>query len=109
MIGPKIRKELEDAEKELNSIDSQLSSSNLSSNSIKELSKKRSSISELVGYFQELKSIESSIIENQNLSDDIDLRELAEEELKSLEGQLKEVEKKIEDEFKPKDPMDSKN
>ena len=109
MIGPKIRRELESAEKELDTIDSQLSSPNLSSNSIKELSKKRGSISELVGYFQQLKKLESLIRENQNLSDDIDLKELAEEELESLEGQLKEVEKKIEDEFKPKDPMDSKN
>jgi len=109
MIEPKIRKKLEDLEKKLNSINLQLSSPNLNSDSIKELSKKRGQISELVALFLQLKRLEHLIIENQELSKDIELRELAKEELQNLKNQLKKVEENIQDKFRPKDSMDSKD
>jgi peptide chain release factor 1 len=109
MIGQKVREKLEDLSKELSSIDLQLSSPNLNSNSIKELSKKRSQISEMVALFLQLQEVEHMIIENQELSKDIELAELAQEELNNLNKELKNIEEKIQDEFKPKDPMDSKD
>ena len=51
MIEEKIRKKLEDAQNELEKIDIQLASSGLDSNLIKELSKKRANISEIVDDF----------------------------------------------------------
>ena len=55
MIDPKIRKKLESAQDELENIDLKLSSLDLDSNSIKELSKKRAQISELVEDFKRIK------------------------------------------------------
>ena len=109
MIEEKIRKKLEDAQNELKKIDIQLASSDLDSNLIKELSKKRANISEIVDDFLKLKNIELSIIENRKLTEDKELKELAEEELVNLEKELEIIEKRIRLEFTLKDPLDSKD
>ena len=109
MIDPKIRKKLQSAQDELENIDLKLSSLDLDSNSIKELSKKRAQISELVEDFKRIKELEGLVIENEKLAEDEELRELAEEELKLLEKELETLEEKIKHEFIPKDPMDSKD
>ena len=109
MIDPKIRKKLQSAQDELENIDLKLSSLDLDSNSIKELSKKRAQISELVEDFKRIKELEGLVVENEKLAEDEELRELAEEELKLLEKELETLEEKIKYEFIPKDPMDSKD
>tara|TARA_B100001029_G_C15063041_1_gene460361 strand:+ start:4590 stop:5648 length:1059 start_codon:yes stop_codon:yes gene_type:complete len=109
MIDPKIRKKLQSAQDELENIDLKLSSLDLDSNSIKELSKKRAQISELVEDFKRIKELEGLVVENEKLAEDEELRELAEEELKLLEKELETLEEKIKHEFIPKDPMDSKD
>ena len=109
MIDPKIRKKLESAQDELENIDLKLSSLDLDSNSIKELSKKRAQISELVEDFKRIKELEGLVVENEKLAEDEELRELAEEELKLLEKEQETLEEKIKHEFIPKDPMDSKD
>ena len=63
MIDPKIRKKLESAQDELENIDLKLSSLDLDSNSIKELSKKRAQISELVEDFKRIKELEGLVVE----------------------------------------------
>ena len=78
MIDPKIRKKLESAQDELENIDLKLSSLDLDSNSIKELSKKRAQISELVEDFKRIKELEGLVVENEKLAEDEELRELAE-------------------------------
>ena len=109
MIDPKIRKKLQSAQDELENIDLKLSSLDLDSNSIKELSKKRAQISELVEDFKRIKELEGLVVENEKLAEDEELRELAEEELKLLEKERETLEEKIKHEFIPKDPMDSKD
>ena len=109
MIDPKIRKKLQSAQDELENIDLKLSSLDLDSNSIKELSKKRAQISELVEDFKRIKELEGLVVENEKLAEDEELRELAEEELKLLEKEQETLEEKIKHEFIPKDPMDSKD
>ena len=70
MIDPKIRKKLESAQDELENIDLKLSSLDLDSNSIKELSKKRAQISELVEDFKRIKELEGLVVENEKLAED---------------------------------------
>ena len=69
MIDPKIRKNLESAQDELENIDLKLSSLDLDSNSIKELSKKRAQISELVEDFKRIKELEGLVVENEKLAE----------------------------------------
>ena len=56
MIDPKIRKKLESAQDELENIDLKLSSLDLESNSIKELSKKRAQYQNLLKTLKESKN-----------------------------------------------------
>ena len=67
MIDEKILNDLEKAQNELNDIDKALSSGNIDSNEIKELSKKRNTISDVVGYFIRYKEIQKSIKDNKEL------------------------------------------
>ena len=107
MIEDKILKELELAEQEMLDIDSALSSGKLDSNMIRDLSKKRNDISEVVGLYKEYKKITVSIEENNELLSEPDLKELAEEEIKILNQKLEDIENKIKEETKPVDPLDT--
>ena len=109
MIDKKIINELEEAEKELENIDNQLSTGKLDSNKIKDLSKKRNKISDLVALFKEYKSILLEISDNNEMLADKDLRDLANDENDKLNKQLSSVVEKIKEETKPKDPLDSKD
>tara|TARA_A100001234_G_scaffold188135_1_gene173204 strand:- start:72372 stop:73436 length:1065 start_codon:yes stop_codon:yes gene_type:complete len=109
MIEDKILKELELAEQEMLDIDSALSSGKLDSNMIRDLSKKRNDISEVVGLYKEYKKITVSIEENNELLSEPDLKELAEEEIKLLNQKLEDIENKIKEETKPVDPLDIKD
>ena len=107
MIEKKIRNELEKAENDIESIDSQLNSNSISPDEIKNLSKKRSKIAEIVALFKELKDCEAAISENEELRNDKELKALAEEELQGLIPRLELIEDKIKFEVRPKDPLDS--
>ena len=107
MIEKKIRNELEKAENDIESIDSQLNSNSISPDEIKNLSKKRSKIAEIVALFKELKDCEAAISENEELRNDKELKVLAEEELQDLIPRLELIEDKIKFEVRPKDPLDS--
>ena len=109
MIEKKIRKELEIAKKDVNEIDDKLNSSNINADEIIKLSKKRSSLSEIVELYNNLVKIEKSIQENNELLNDKEFKELAEEELIKLKSDLIEVEDKIKFQVRPKDPLDSKD
>ena len=89
MIDEKILNDLEKAQNELNDIDKALSSGNIDSNEIKELSKKRNTISDVVGYFIRYKEIQKSIKDNKELLNDEDFKELAQEEIDTLNEELK--------------------
>ena len=88
MIDEKILNDLEKAQNELNDIDKALSSGNIDSNEIKELSKKRNTISDVVGYFIRYKEIQKSIKDNKELMNDEDFKELAQEEIDTLNEEL---------------------
>jgi len=107
MIEKEIRNELEKAENDIESIDSQLNSNSISPDEIKNLSKKRSKIAEIVALFKELKDCEAAISENEELRNDKELKALAEEELQGLIPRLELIEDKIKFEVRPKDPLDS--
>ncbi|MEL0080591.1 MAG: peptide chain release factor 1 [bacterium] len=109
MIDEKILNDLEKAQNELNDIDKALSSGNIDSNEIKELSKKRNTISDVVGYFIRYKEIQKSIKDNKELLNDEDFKELAQEEIDTLNEELITVIDKIKEEAKPVDPLDSKD
>ena len=109
MIDEKILNDLEKAQNELNDIDKALSSGNIDSNEIKELSKKRNTISDVVGYFIRYKEIQKSIKDNKELLNDEDFKELAQEEIDTLNKELITVIDKIKEEAKPVDPLDSKD
>ncbi len=109
MIEKKIRKELEIAKKTVDEIDEKLNSSNINTDEIIKLSKKRSNLNEIVELYKDLVEIEQSIEENNELLNDKEFKELAEEELVKLNLNLAEIEDKIKFEVRPKDPLDSKD
>ena len=109
MIDKKIIIELESAEAEIQRIDASLSSGDIDSNDIRDLSKKRNEISGVVELYKEYKNILKSISENEELLNEPDFKELANEEISELKLNLVKVVEKIKDETKPVDPLDKKD
>ena len=81
MIDKKIIIELESAEAEIQRIDASLSSKDIDSKDIRDLSKKRNEISGVVELYKEYKNILKSISENEELLNEPDFKELANEEI----------------------------
>ena len=109
MIDKKIIIELESAEAEIQRIDASLSSKDIDSKDIRDLSKKRNEISGVVELYKEYKNILKSISENEELLNEPDFKELANEEISELKLNLVKVVEKIKDETKPVDPLDKKD
>tara|TARA_B000000557_G_C20812307_1_gene460834 strand:- start:3848 stop:4909 length:1062 start_codon:yes stop_codon:yes gene_type:complete len=109
MIDKKIIIELESAEAEIQRIDASLSSGDIDSKDIRDLSKKRNEISAVVELYKEYKNILKSISENEELLNEPDFKELANEEISELKLNLVKVVEKIKDETKPVDPLDKKD
>lgn len=74
-----------------------------------ELSKEQSSLEEIVNKYKHYKNILTSINEDKELLKDSELKEIAEEELKSLEGEKETLEHELEVMLLPKDENDEKN
>ncbi len=78
-------------------------------NHLTELSKQSSSLEETINVYKRYKTVISSIEEDKELLKDNELKEIAQEELKSLEQEKIEIESKLEILLLPKDPNDGKN
>ena len=76
---------------------------------MKSLSKDASDLSETVITYQEYKKIIQAITDTKEMLKDKEMKELAEEELKELENNKLELEKKLEKLLIPQDPNDNKN
>ncbi len=92
-------------------INTLLSSPDIANNIKKmtELGKEQASLSKLVEKAKEYIEIADSIDENKELLGDVELGELAKEELNELEPQLSELEEEIKVLMIPSDPNDDKN
>ncbi|HCR86053.1 MAG TPA: peptide chain release factor 1 [Alphaproteobacteria bacterium] len=73
------------------------------------ISKEYAAMTSLVQDIEEFKKLQASIPELQEMRQDVELREMAEEELKTAETKLPELEKQIRLLLLPKDEADSKN
>ena len=73
------------------------------------LSKEQSDLSEIVEVYKNYKNILNNIEEDKELLKDNELKDIAKEELETLENEKKEIEKKLEILLLPKDPNDGKN
>ncbi|MGN0993253.1 MAG: peptide chain release factor 1 [Bacilli bacterium] len=78
-------------------------------NLLTELSKKQSSLEETVSLYRVYKQVLKNIKEDEELLKDPELKDMAKEELKSLEEQRQDIESKLEILLLPKDENDEKN
>ena len=78
-------------------------------NLLTELSKKQSSLEETVMLYRKYKQILKNIKEDEELLKDSELKDIAKEELNSLEEEQKQIESKLEVLLLPKDENDEKN
>lgn len=78
-------------------------------NLLTELSKKQSSLEETVMLYRKYKQILKNIKEDEELLKDSELKDIAKEELNSLEEEQKQIESKLEVLLLPKDDNDEKN
>lgn len=108
-MSDNIFKKLEEAENRFSELDRLLSSPDLTSQQIKEYSKERSEIEEMVGTFREYKNVLKQIEENETLIHDRELSELAREELLKLRKTKEPLEERLKQLLIPDDPDDSKN
>ncbi len=104
---------LEDVEKKFQEIEKKLSSPEIIKDPAKfrALAKERAELEPIVYKFREYKEVQESIKEAKQIlrEGDKELRELAEEELKTLLSKLKEIEGELKVLLIPKDPNDERN
>ena len=100
---------LDELEKKYEDIENVLSNPIISPSEIHRYSKERSEISEIVETYREYKSTLEEIENNRVLLGDKEVRELAREEISSLEKKQVILEEKLRFLLLPKDPNDSKN
>lgn len=78
-------------------------------NLLTELSKKQSNLEETVSLYRTYKQVLKNITEDEELLKDPELKDIAKEDLKSLEEQKQDLESKLEILLLPKDENDEKN
>ena len=78
-------------------------------NKTREISKEIADLEEVVTEYKKYKKVLESIIDTKEMLNDDELKEIAKEELKSLEEEKESIEKNLEILLIPKDPNDSKN
>ena len=102
---------LEETLKKYNEITEELTRPETLSNIslLTKLSKEQSDLSEIVEVYKKYKEVLNNIEEDKELLKDSELKEIAKEELETLENDKKEIEKKLEVLLLPKDPNDGKN
>lgn len=104
----------EDIKNKFNELEKQLSDPEIvkDSEKLKQISKARSELKEVVGMILELEKIEKNISQNQEIiqkENEKDLIEMAKEENLNLEDRQKDLQNKIHEELHPADPNDKKN
>jgi len=75
----------------------------------RQVSKAWSDLQEIVGVYREYRTVEKELEEAQGLLADLDMRDLAEEEVEHLNTRLQELEGKLQLLLLPKDPNDDKS
>ena len=78
-------------------------------NKTREISKEIADLEEVVTEYKKYKKVLESIIDTKDMLNDDELKEIAKEELKTLEEEKESIEKNLEILLIPKDPNDSKN
>ena len=78
-------------------------------NKTREISKEIADLEEVVTEYKKYKKVLESIIDTKEMLNDEELKEIAKEELKTLEEEKESIEKNLEILLIPKDPNDSKN
>ena len=78
-------------------------------NKTREIYKEIADLEEVVTEYKKYKKVLESIIDTKEMLNDDELKEIAKEELKSLEEEKESIEKNLEILLIPKDPNDSKN
>lgn len=78
-------------------------------NKTREISKEIADLEELVNEYKSYKKVLESIEDTKEMLSDEELKEIAKEELKTLEEEKESIEKELEILLIPKDPNDSKN
>ena len=78
-------------------------------NNTREIYKEIADLEEVVTEYKKYKKVLESIIDTKEMLNDDELKEIAKEELKSLEEEKESIEKNLEILLIPKDPNDSKN
>lgn len=106
-----MKERLEAIETKYNELTTELSNpDNLSNyNLIKNLSKEQKDLEEIVIKYHELKKIEEDIKDAKNMLSDPELKEIAEQELETLEAKIPLINHQLEIMLIPKDPNDGKN
>lgn len=78
-------------------------------NKTREISKEIADLEEVVTEYKKYKKVLESIVDTKEMLNDDELKEIAKEELKTLEEEKENIEKNLEILLIPKDPNDSKN
>lgn len=78
-------------------------------NKTREISKEIADLEEVVTEYKKYKKVLESIVDTKEMLNDDELKEIAKDELKSLEEEKESIEKNLEVLLIPKDPNDSKN
>lgn len=78
-------------------------------NKTREISKEISDLEEVVTEYKKYKKVLESIVDTKEMLNDDELKEIAKDELKTLEEEKENIEKNLEILLIPKDPNDSKN
>ena len=78
-------------------------------NKTREISKEIADLEEVVTEYKKYKKVLESIVDTKEMLNDDELKEIAKDELKSLEEEKENIEKNLEVLLIPKDPNDSKN
>ncbi len=78
-------------------------------NKTREISKEIADLEEVVTEYKKYKKVLESIMDTKEMLNDDELKEIAKDELKSLEEEKESIEKNLEILLIPKDPNDSKN
>lgn len=106
-----VHEKLEELEKKYEIIEQKLYDPNIIQNKEEytRLVKEKSELEDIVTHFRELKKIMKEIINNKELLNDPDFKELALEEIKQLEKKKEKLEERIKLLLLPKDPYDGKD
>ena len=104
---------LEDVERRFEALNLELSDPNVASDiaALTKLNKERAKLEPVVQLFREYRTVTGGIEEAKALlvGDDAELKELAKAELKELTPQQESLQKRLEQELLPKDPLDDKS